>query len=622
MNAKPFVLIPLVTALVACGGSDSEPSATSGASTVSVLITDNLSQNYNEVWVEVHSIHALDQNGQRVVLFEDTAGRTYNLSQLVNIGTLVDTRTITPGTYTSFEVVLGNAITLIDPSGTVINATFDQSGNATHTVTIDGNLVVDSDRPTTLALDFDLANFTYDPVTHVVTPVVIQKDPGALAQAVANMRGEVRSVDGPGRFTLMPAGGGAAIIVDLHDNATVADPASGGITPDTAPLRAGMDVRVSGTYDADTLTIIATGVVIERSTTPVILRHEAEGYVVAVNGTVIELDVDEATFLPGSNVLSIDIGRAIFSKGNLAMLSTGQKIEIKGDWDGTTFTAAVVEIEGAPRNTGSNNYDDDYAEIDGVVTDVTGDAVTLTVREYEHVNGISIGQSITVDRRNAWYKHGDASCLASGMEIEIKGALAADAMTAFVIEYDDNSCYGAYGGGKYAEIEGIVTDVTDATVTLTVQEYEHVSGIAMGQSVTVRRDDVWYKDGEATCLAPGARIEVEGSYDGTTLDAFTIEFEDGSCDGTSDSDGYVEVEGTVTAVTDGTVILDVQEYERISGISVGQSVTVNRDGARYEDGDASCLVPGVKVEVKGSYDGTTLQAKVIEFEGRYCGRDG
>ncbi len=623
MNAKPFVLIPLVTALVACGGSDSETSATtSGGSTVSVLITDNLSQNYNEVWVDVYSVRAIDADGRKVTLFEDATGRTFNLSQLVNIGALVDAQTVAPGTYTSFEVVLGNAVTLVDGSGNLSNAVFDQGGGSTYTIVIEGNLVVDPNRASTLALDFDLANFTYDPTTGIVTPVVIQKDPDALAQAIANMRGEVRSVDAPDRFVLSPGNGRAAITVKLHDNAVVVDPVSGSIMSDTSPLQAGMDVRVSGAYDADTLTIVATNVVLERHTAQVVLRHEVEGYVTAVNGTVIELDVDEATFRPGSNVLSIDVGNALFSKGALAMLASGQKVEVKGDWDGTTFNAAVVEIEGAPRSIGNHSYDDDYAEIEGIVTNVTGDTVTLTVREYEHVNGVSVGQSVTVDRSGAWYKHGDASCLAPGMEIEIKGAFAADAMKAFVIEYDDHSCYGAYGGGKYAEIEGSVTEVTDTTVVLTVQEYEHVSGITRGQSVTVRRGDAWYKDGDVSCLVPGTRIEVKGSYDGTALNAFTIEFEDGSCYGTSGSSGYAEVEGTVTAVTGDTVTLTVHEYEHVSGILVGQNITVNRSDARFEDGDASCLAPGVRIEVEGNHDGTVMHARVIEFEGdHYCGRD-
>ncbi len=570
MNAKPFILIPLVAALVACGSNDSSTTS-SAAGTVSVLITDNLSQNYNEVWVEVQSINAVDQDGQSVALFEDTSGRTYNLSQLVNIGALIDTRSVASGTYSSFEIGLDNAITLVDPAGNTIDAVFDQTGGPAYTISVDGNLVVNSGQPATLALDFDLANFTYDPATNTVTPVVVQKDPNALAQAVATTRGAIQAINGSGQFVLNPVGGGAAITINLHNNATVTNPGSGAIGSDTSLLQPGMSVRVSGIYDANTLTITATSVVVDGSASPTALHHEVEGYVTAVNGTVVELNVEEATFRPAGNLLSIDVGSAIFSKGSLDMLAMGQELEIKGDWNSDTFSAAVVEIEGAPRNTGDYSYDYDYAEIEGRVTSVTDGSVTLTVQKYEHVNGISIGQSVTIDRSGAWYKHGDASCLASGMEVEVKGAFTANAMKASVIEYEDNSCYGAYGGGEYAEIEGRVTSVTDGTVTLTVQKYEHVNGISIGQSVTVDRDNAWYKDGNAACLVPGARIEVEGSYDGSAMDAFVIEFEDDSCYGNRGSSDYPEIEGTVTKVTDDTVTLTVQEYEHVSGIFVGQS---------------------------------------------------
>ncbi len=447
MNAKPFVLVPLVTALVACGGSGTDSSTSSNlGSTVSVLITDNLTQTYSEVWVEVRSISAIDANGQKVVLFEDTTGQTYNLSQLVNVGALVDAQTVTPGTYTSFEIVLGNQITLVRAdTGAVINATFDQTGNPTHTVTVGGNLVVDPNQPATLALDFDLANFTYDDVTKTVTPSVIQKDPNELAQATATTQGQVQAVNGPDQFVVAPATGGADITVNLHNNATVTDPAAGTVAPDTTGLQPGMNVNVSGTYDANTLTVTAANVQVDRPTAPVALRHEVEGIVVSVNGAVIEIDVKEASFRPDGNTLTIDVGNALFSKGSLTMLAAGQEVEIKGDWDGTGFTAGVVEIEGAPRNTSSRSYDDDYAEIEGWVTAVAADSVTLTVREYEHVSGIRVGDVLTIDRSGAWYKHGDAACLAPNMEIEVKGAFTATTMEAFVIEYDDDSCYGAYG---------------------------------------------------------------------------------------------------------------------------------------------------------------------------------
>ncbi len=156
--------------MVACGGSDvTTSSATStGTGTVSLLVTDNLTQSYSEVWVNIKSITATDANNQSVTLYQDATGQTHNLSQLANVGALVDTQSVVPGTYTSFQITLTNSITLMDLSGVVTNATFDQSGNPTYTMTVPGNLTVDANQLATLALDFNLQQFTYDAVTNTV----------------------------------------------------------------------------------------------------------------------------------------------------------------------------------------------------------------------------------------------------------------------------------------------------------------------------------------------------------------------------------------------------------------------------------------------------------------------
>ncbi len=442
MKTRPLILIPLVTALVACGGSGTDPLSTANnTGTVSVLITDNLTQDYSEVWVNVRSISAVDANGQAVVLYEDTVGQTHNLSQLVNIGALVDAQAIAPGTYTSFDIVLTNDIKLVDLNGNVVNATFDQSGNPTYTMTVTGSLVVDVNQTSTLALDFDLAQFTYDATTNTVAPVVVQKDPAALSQTVATTQGQVQTVANDTQFVMTPATGGADITVNLHNTATVTDAATGTVGATTTALQPGANVSVSGTYDANTLTVTASGVQVDSNT--ITIRHEVEGFVVSFDGSTLEMDVKEASFAPSTNTVSVDVSNALFSKGSLTMLAAGQEVEIKGLWDSSSFTAAVIEIEGAPRNTNeSYNYNDDYAEVEGTINSVTGSQISLTVVEFEHVSGIQAGDTLTINSANSWFKHGDSSCLAAGAELEVKGAFTdPTVMEASVIEFE-SSCGG------------------------------------------------------------------------------------------------------------------------------------------------------------------------------------
>ncbi len=441
MKAKFFIAIPLIATLAACGGGSGRGGASLGSEgTLSVLVTDNLAQDYAEVWVTVRSITATDANGQVVTLYEDTAGQTHNLSQLVNIGALVDTRNITTGTYNRFEIVLDNAVTLVDQNGVVTNARFDQSGNPTFSTSITGTLTVDANQAATLALDFDLQQFTYDAGTNTVTPVIVQKDPTSLDQTVSTVFGEVESITDGTRFVLDPAGDGRNLTVVLHNNATVTNTASGEVLSDTRGLSVNMKVSVSGTYDTATLTITAATVQIENGAVGV--RHKLEGTIMAINGSSLTIDIHEASFMPGANTLIVDVSNATFSHGRLDQLAVGQKVDIKGAWDGNSFTPAVVEIEGYSRNSGADlrSYNDEYAEINGRITEVNGDRLTVTVREREHASGIKVGDSVTIDSTASWIERGDAGCLMVDAIIEAKGPLPdATTMIANNIEIE-NGC--------------------------------------------------------------------------------------------------------------------------------------------------------------------------------------
>ncbi len=449
MQTKPFILVPLIAALAACGGAGTDSgNGFSSEGSVSVLVTDNLTQDYAEVWITVRSITAEDNNGQRVTLFEDTTGQTYNLSQLANIGALVDTQAVAAGTYTSFDITLGNDITLVDLNGNVTNATFDQSGLPTFDMNITGSLTVGANQNSTLALDFDLAQFTYDATTNTVSPVVVQKDPQVLDQTVATLAGQVVSITSPTEFVMTPAGGGTDMNVELHSSATVTNAATGEVLADTSALQTGMEVIVSGNFDPDTMKLTAASVQMDNNDA-VSVRQEMEGFVVSFDGSMLVIDIKEASFAPPANEMSIDISNAIFAKGDLSLVADGQNIEIKGQWDGSSFMPAVVEIEGAPSNarhgnddtdTYPENYQDEYAEVEGIVNIDENGVMTIAVNKAEHVNQISAGDSITIDTSNSWFKGGDNSCLVDGTPVEVKGPInEMGAMVANVIEIE-NGC--------------------------------------------------------------------------------------------------------------------------------------------------------------------------------------
>jgi len=442
MTTKLFFAVPLIATLSACGGitADSLTDASDGTvsnGTVSVLITDNLTLDYSEVWVNVQSITATDNNGQTVILYENASGQTHNLSQLVNVGALVDTQSIAAGTYVSFDILLMNEITLVDQTGAVINASFDQSGNPSFSQAVAGTLTVDANQATTLALDFDLKQFTYEATSNTVTPVIVQTDPVTLDQTISTLYGEVKSIISSSEFILDPQGDGSNLTVKLHNTATVTNTATGEVLTDTSGLSINTHISVSGSYDAATLTITASDVQIENGA--INIRHDIEGVIVSVNGGVLSIDIHEASFMPGANIMSLDVSNATFSHGNLTQLSIGQKIEMKGSWDDTNFTPAVVEIEGYSSNSteNSDNYVDDYAEIEGEITATNNGELSLNVQEVEHVSGISSGDTVTIASSNSWIKHGDSSCLIIGAQIEAKGGMIdVSTMAANIIEIE------------------------------------------------------------------------------------------------------------------------------------------------------------------------------------------
>ena len=57
---------------------------------VSVLITDNRSAEYSEVWVTIKEVKAVSASGETVTLYDDPAGAAYNLTQLVDVGALLN----------------------------------------------------------------------------------------------------------------------------------------------------------------------------------------------------------------------------------------------------------------------------------------------------------------------------------------------------------------------------------------------------------------------------------------------------------------------------------------------------------------------------------------------------
>ncbi len=528
-----FILVLLAgfIALTVAGCTGSSGSSSNSAN-VSLYVTDNLTQDYTEVWVTIHSVSTTDNAGQTVSLFEDASGTGHvqNLRQLVNVGALLNTQNLSAGTYTDFNVTVSNGINMVDATGTTTNALFDNTlaADAMHTITVTGTMNVAGGQNVGIALDFDLAQFTYDSVTNMVNPVVVYQGPSqtnTLNRTYAEIEGYVTSIDGATSFTMAPEHNGVDVQVVLHNDAIVYHEHSMNMGTDTSSLRVGGEVEVYGNYDSGSLTLEAIRVKVEDGDDSNDLQ-EAEGTVVSFdsNSGILEINVHKADFIPGSDTLTVDISGAFFTRGSADILTAGMVVELKGSWGATatTFTVAAVEIEGAPHNH-DMNHGDNYAEIKGMITDMNGNMLTLTITDAEHTSH-TVGSSVTVDTTNAWFKEGYETCLAIGAEVEIKGPVDAD-MNAILIDVETDCNNDEF---DHPELSGTVVSIVGDNIMLQVSGHEHFpagDAPSIGDQVSVDISMARFEDGLANNLMAGSVVEVEGTWAEGVLTAHELEFE-------------------------------------------------------------------------------------------------
>lgn len=550
--------------------TDTDTANTSGY--VSAFITDNLSRDYSEVWVTLHEIEIRTPGGTSIKLYESVGGTPVNLSQLVDVSQLLGQQAVAAGTYTEFSVHLGNVINLVAADGTVTNANFG-TGVDQHEVLVSGELIVSADQASSLTLDFDLAQFTYDAATNKVTPTVVQFTDTSRDQQ-AELHGTVTGVFSD-RIEIESADHANTLTINVSNGTVVFDEATRTSSNTTSGIEVGDYVEVYGDYDSATSTISAASVRVDDDLqggsygSDNDSYYEVEGVVVSYDGSVLVLDVREANFLPGADTLSISgVSSASFPAGVAAELSVGQWLEINGQWDGQTFSANYVEIEGGltSQERESHEYSDAYQEVEGIISSVDATAQTLVVTVSDSDDGAyMVGASVTINYSAAWLSSSAQACLVEGSYIEAKGALTSSVLEAKRIKFE-GSC-GSFSGYSYVddsadersdhdstgsddgtsgsddavsddsshdnydelygdvdhEAKGIIVALTDTQLTLQLSKVEGFN--PGGNTLVVDITNAWYEDGTRATLALNRFIEVEGFWDGTILVARKVEFD-------------------------------------------------------------------------------------------------
>lgn len=439
--------------LVACGGgggdtSSATPAATASAVTLQTYITDNLTTEYSKVWVTIRRITALDASGAEVTLLDASAEPVVvNLSSLAEVGQLMSSVSVPAGLYTQVAVTLGNAVQLVSLDGTTTTAAkFAASGD--EFVWRVRGVEVDAATDGQLVLDFNLERFTYSASTGLVTPEVLVPRPAdafrKFVRQQAGLHATATAVDATaGTLTVSDRHLGSGIVVSLASDATIVN-ASTGATLTLADVAAGARLRIQGTVTPgattdDPVTVTATLIQVEPALATTAVR--GAGTVKAVDGTAVTIALTEASFLPGSASIVVDVGSTRYAHGTAADLVAGVTVSFRGTVSGSgadaRVAASVIDIEGAAASGTGTGATAALSGLRGTVAQLNGDGTfTVTVSGTAGQPWSVAAGTYTVDPAAATYRAGTASCLVAGATVKAMGTLSGTTLTARRLEVD------------------------------------------------------------------------------------------------------------------------------------------------------------------------------------------
>ena len=437
--------------LAACGGGGGLTSTSSSGGGTQVqsvplqtYITDNLATDYSKVWVSIEKITAVDGNGSEVTLLDATAApAVVNLSSLASVGQLMATANVQPGVYTEVRVTLVNSVRLVSLDGsTTISAKLAPSGS--EVVVHVHNLALDTATTGQLVLDFNLAKFSYDASTGLVAATVEAPPPadafGKFVHQQATVNGLVQAIDAAaGSLTVDDVRLGKGIVVTLATDAVIVDETTGATVP-LSGVALGAHVEIRGTVKpgattADPVSVVASVVHVERALPPVATQTVgAAGKVSAVNGHLVTVALNEASFLPGANSVVVDIAAAHFAHGQASDLVTGVTVAFRGSISGagasTVVFASDIDVQGAPSQSDRQlNPQQTFTAVNGAIASLNGDG-SFTVTVLKADGPVVVPGTYTVDPLHATYMAGNPSCIAVGAVVQAVGSLVDTTLSA------------------------------------------------------------------------------------------------------------------------------------------------------------------------------------------------
>lgn len=281
---------------------------------------------------------------------------------------------------------------------------------------------------------------------------------------------------------------GSVIVNGVHFDDTGAQVEIDNTPKTPASLQSGMVVKVAGSVNSDNINGSAQKVkaLVEVRGTPTSVDASANPPTLTVLGQVVFAD-DQTIF---SGV------------ANFAAITTSTLIEVHGLRDQTgQIRATRIEIN--QLQMGNSAVD----EIRGVVTGAIG---TNPTSFNLGAQAVSVVGGATILPNGATYSDGSVV----EVHCSARPCVIGNTFQASVVEVEDaEDAAFQPGNGQRYDVEGLVSGFTSTPGTFFVA----------GNSVTTTSSTL-FEGGLATDLANDARVEAEGSFNGTTLIATKIEF--------------------------------------------------------------------------------------------------
>jgi|GEM_PF-784070 len=549
--------------LVGCGGGGGSSSGGSvnTSQQVSMFVTDDLSTNYDHVWVRFHEVE-LEYSGGSSKVFSSDAGVEVDLRALNtgsgNLFKFLGAAAFPSQSITGIKFTVGRDLVLFTTGSTTgTNAQFAttfnlSNGRSRFGITPTAPLTVPAGGA--VAFDFDLSSWTLasgfvTPVGSVFSGTGLNNTANHVSDDFSGIVSELAGT-APNFTMKLTRTGGQVVQVKTDVNTSIFN-GNGAASPVIAN---GKRIEVRGVFSTSTQSFLASVVKIEDSPGSGDDEDKVKGLVRNPNEGAGQFEVkaqETRGFLPSDLWVMVQTsgttkffnrqGVVISAAAFYAALATGSA-EAEGTYNsGTnTLTATKVKLE-----DGSGG--DDYSEAKGPVSAANAALGTLsiTMSEWSGFAGTAGGTLNITTNGSTTYRDANGATINSttffaqaltAAAVKVEGTYSSGSMLAKRLEI--RSTGGGGGGGNNPhEINGTISNINSiaATFSVTLISWSGFTGthssvitVSMSGSATYRNDngDSITKEQFFTALASSPLVEVEGTVSGSTMSGVKAKLDD------------------------------------------------------------------------------------------------